>query len=102
MAHPRTPKNATHTPTPRADYMPHTRLSDQFDKYCRARGLFTDQAIADFLGVAAITVGRIRRGVRGPGGDFIAAAVLAFKPYDIDFNDLFIAENDDDKSEPAA
>lgn len=73
----------------------HTRLNiTEFEKCCRLRDLQTDEAIGKFLGVTPATVGRIRRGIRGPGGDFIAAAVLAFRPYGIGYDDLFIAEAD--------
>jgi hypothetical protein len=81
----------------------HTRLNlDEFEKVCRLRDLNTDDAIAKFLDVAPITVGRIRRGERGPGGDFIAAVVLAFEPYGVGFKELFVTERDPDEAGSAA
>lgn len=81
----------------------HTRLKlDEFEKVCRLRDLNTNDAIAKFLDVAPITVGRIRRRERGPGGDFIAAVVLAFRPYGVGFDDLFVAERDPDEANSAA
>lgn len=47
----------------------------------------TNSQLADLVGVAHTTVGRIVRGIQAPGEKFIAGLLAAF-PY-LEFDDLF-------------
>lgn len=65
---------------------------DRFDSAAAARGLDTDAAIADHLGIDRATMWRIRQRRIAPGERFIAATLAAFP--DLTFDALFTVVQD--------
>jgi len=64
---------------------------DRIDEISAARGLATDTARAERIGVDRSTYSRIRSGDIRPGERFIAGCLRAFP--DLKFDDLFIVES---------
>lgn len=66
---------------------------DQFRKVTALKGLRTEQAKADFIGVDQSTLHRVVRGATAPGTRFIAGCLAAFP--ELDFADLFEVTGDE-------
>lgn len=65
---------------------------DRIDEIATARGLATDSARAEHIGVDRSTYSRIRNGEIIPGERFIAECLRAFP--DLRFEDLFTVESE--------
>ena len=77
-----------HAATSRETRAPVVRLrNDRIDEIATARGLVTDSARAELIGVERSTYSRVRSGEIQPGNRFIAGCLLAF--HDLRFEDLF-------------
>lgn len=77
----------------------HIRLrNEDFENWCGVRGHRSKAAMARFIGVSEANLGRVLKGERAPGADFIAAVCTAFvpwRPIEKTFAALFVIEVED-------